>query len=70
MSAALISVIITAPLGAVFGVVLAPHLLDKETEEERAEREKVEKDFMGDEAFEKEKKQEQDRAATAGKSLG
>jgi len=51
LSAALLSILITAPIGAIAAMVLGPLWLEKETEEEKREREQAEKDYIGEEAY-------------------
>lgn len=71
LSAALLSILITAPIGAIASMVLGPMWLDKETEEEKNEREQAEKDYVGEDAFNENKKREQEaQGSVINKSLG
>lgn len=71
LSAALISILITAPIGAIASMVLGPMWLDKETDEERREREAAEKDYLGEEAYEENKKKEKEaEGSVINKTLG
>jgi len=71
LTAALISILITAPLGAVLTVLCGEHWLERETQEEAKEREQIEKEVFGEEEVEKQKKKEEElRGATSGKTLG
>jgi len=69
----LISILITAPVGAVATIILGPMWLDCESEEEKKERQAIELEIHGVEKIEDEKaKQEKldQLGTTSGKSLG